>query len=244
MALTEVESIYNLALGYIGEYEVEGGVTTSKQYTLCARFYPRARDEILTRHLWNEAMEQDIVINEDEPPLSNFNYKFAIPTDCLRIVSVHMPYDWHVFGEYILTNHASSPPTWSSSTNYYVAGQYVDYDGTTYLCDTSHEPSSAFADDSDKWTTQGNEYKILKIDYVKQLTDTTKWSELLKNAVALNLAAKVSVPITNDINVKNAMLNELERLVLPQARHVDAVQGTAKGYYYSQWLNSRFGGNT
>ncbi len=56
MPLTDEQTLYNVALGYIGEYSIIEGDTASKQAVACAAFYARARDEVLIAHLWNEAM--------------------------------------------------------------------------------------------------------------------------------------------------------------------------------------------
>lgn len=139
MALTNEEVMYNIALGYVGEYQVEDTADSrlTKQYGLCSRFYDLARDMIMTRHNWNEATERVIVIQSATAPLFEYSFKYAIPTSpkSLKIVAVGnrnswgMPsrgdiWPWEPAGSFILTNNSEGAPSWGSGVDY-IAGQYV-----------------------------------------------------------------------------------------------------------------------
>jgi len=125
MAVTLDRLIYNLALGYIGEYAVTDAATTTKQYILCLRFYAQARDEVLVSHLWNEAMVRAEIVQDAANPIFGYDRRYSIPTGALRIVSVDDDIGsdvsrkssgidaWEVEGEYILSDAGLTPPTWS-----------------------------------------------------------------------------------------------------------------------------------
>lgn len=241
MALTAVEELYNLALGFVGEHEVTEGATTEKQYELCSRYYALARDETLALHPWNEAVVQDMVLQETTAyPLFDYSYKYALPSDCLRVLSIgETNDDWEVQGEYIVTDKIVSPPEYDASSVIYVAGQYISHSDVTYLVNSTFTSSVWATDLASYLTTQSGDYGYIPVTYIKQLTDTTKFSVKLKNAIAHKLAIKIATPITNNPKVRTQLIEEFERLTMPQARSVDAMQGTLKTIYDSKWLRSR-----
>jgi hypothetical protein len=240
MALTDTENLYNIALGFLGEYEITEGNTSSKQYTLCSRFYPKARDEVLIAHRWNEAEAMACVMQETTAPLHSYDYKYALPSDCLKVLSIGTDlYDWQVVGGYIVTDYCNTPDEWATTTDY-VAGQYVNKDSVTYLCATTHT-SAIWADESEYWTSQGDDYSVLDVTYTKQLTTVTSFSTQLYNTIAMKIAIKISTAITNDVTNKKNLLTEYEQLVLPNARSVDSQQGRPRQIYNSSWLRARRG---
>jgi hypothetical protein len=313
MALTEVENLYNLALGYIGEYEIEDSAASRalKQYTFCDRYYASARDEILAAHPWNEAMTRTILLQASPDPLFGYDRKYTKPTDCLRVFSVDDSigsdyrneaqgiYEWEVEGDYILSNAGQVPQSWESDTDYidgefvsitpaewatgtaYYDGEYKKYGTLIYEVLSDHTSSTVAADvtsgyiisrgegstvsyevlvthtsDSTGSTTAAQQYVDIlagnisasgdKVDarevfvtYIKQLTDTTDFSPKLKQAVALNLAIKIITGLTNDTSGKINLINELTRLVMPEARSIDAQQGKPRPIFNSEWIRAR-----
>lgn len=313
MALTAVETIYNLAIELLGDQRITDSADsktgrTSKQYGLADRYYAIARDNMLSRHNWNEAVEQVIVAQEapTSNPLFEFNRKYSKPSDSLKILSVGkrnvygMPsqgdiWPWEVVGEFIMSNADQTPQLWITETDYvagefisrameswvtataYVVGQFVSQGGSVYVCAIAHtsgtfatdlaavkwtvttdettdsvtytvataHESGTFADDLESalWTTSGVNYKIVYVTYIQQLTDTTKWSVLLKDAIVHQLAIYIVTSLHNDPKQRLVLVNELEQLILPQARSVDSQQGKPKRLFSSQHLRSRFQGN-
>ena len=240
MALTAVEDLYNLALGLIDEHGITEGRTSEKQYVLCDRFYAKARDEALISHPWNEAITDDIILQETTAPLILHNYKYEVPSDCLRVLSIGSDlYHWERKGNYIVTDYARAPDVWITATDY-VAGQYVRSpdESVTYLCATSHT-SDTWAGDAAYWTTQSGDYYVIDVEYIKQLTDTTLWSPILEEAVVHKLAIKVAPSITGGQEVKKALVEEYNKVILPQARSIDAVEGRLKPLFQSRWIRAR-----
>lgn len=88
-------------------------------------------------------------------------------------------------------------------------------------------------------TAVGSEARIVFIEYIYQLTDTTKFSEDLKNAIAQKLAIFVITPLTNDTKGKIDLINQFERLTMPKARSVDGAERTPKPIFSSDWIRSR-----
>jgi hypothetical protein len=134
----------------IGEEQIDETKTTQKQYVLCNRFYSIARDEVMIDHLWNEAMVNDIIIQDSTDPLFGYDKRYSIPSDLLRVVSVDDSFGadprnkaagifpWEVQGDYIHSDAGEVPPTWADTTKYnansYVAATPANYtSGNTYV---------------------------------------------------------------------------------------------------------------
>lgn len=243
MTLTASEiTISNLALGLIGEYQISASQPNTKQYELCERFYDDALREAIVEHNWNECKKRSILIEYSVPPTFGYLYKFALPTDCLKVVRIgdgQNDWDmWEVEGSYILTNYAQSPLAYTVGEDY-IRGQYITYSNVTYSVDTSFTAADWTTDSAAYLTSQTYDYSILYIEYLFENTDTTMWSPKFKDVVAQKLAMKLCVPITNNPKSKSDLLNEFEGITIRKARSVDAQQGRIRPIYKSQWWNSR-----
>lgn len=244
MTLTAEEiTICNLALGEVGEQSISSGRTSDKQYELCERFYSDALKEVLAEHNWNEAKTRTILVQESTAPLFGFDYQFKLPSDCIKVVRLGDNNDWdhwEIENGYLLTNVIQDPISWTTDINF-VEGQYCTLSSVTYLCNVSHTSSTATspATDTATWTTTGGDYSVLQVEYIYNLTDTSKWSPKLKQCVAQKLAQKVIVGITNNPKAKADLLNEYENLTIRKARSIDAQQGRIRPIFKSKWWNTR-----
>lgn len=254
MAITSERLIYNKACDKVGEYYVSDDTSTSsKQYVLCERNYDDARDEVLVEHPWNEAKKRVCIAQESDHPIFGYERKFAKPSDCLRVLSVNDSsgadvslnyagiYPWEVEGGYILTDAGENPQSWVTSTAYYVGEFVYDADNEiTYEVLVSHT-SDTIANDvtAGNLVSAGGDYKVIYVEYIYQLTTVASFSPKLKNAIALKLAIKIVAALINNPKAKQALIEEYERLVLPKARSVDAMQGKPKPIFNSSWLRAR-----
>jgi len=306
MALSQKEMLFNQALGYIGEYRVEEGATSTKQYIICERYFEDAVKEVLVSHLWNEAMARVILIQQSSGPVFGYDNKYSKPSDALRIVSVDNDLGsdqrnkargvdaWEVEGEYILSNAGANPPSWSTGTEYfegqyvsvtpdtwaagtsYIDGQYLKSDGNVYEVLSDHTSDTiandlASANIANHGTGSKVSYEVLAdhtsttvtdditsgyisasgdvvdanivyVTYIKTLSDITRFSPKLKWAIAVKLAIKIITSLTNDTRGKEALINEYYRIILPDARSVDAMQQTPTPIFNSEWIRSRYSG--
>jgi len=259
MALTGAETIYNLALGCIGEYPVTEGATSTEQYILCARYYEQARDETLRAHPWNEAKKRVILYQYTDNPIFGYDRKYAVSSDCLRVLSVNdslgadvsrkspSTQAWEREGDYIISDAGATPPSWSSDKDYY-DGQFFSYSNTTYEVLVTHTSDTTGADAAAQIAvdvaagnieSKGGDYRIIYVEYIWKLTDTDKFSPQLKRAITVNLASKVITGLTNDTRGKVDLINEYERLVMPQARSIDGAEGKPRPLFSSEWVRSR-----
>lgn len=152
MALTDTEVIFNEALGYVGEFNIEDTSASrlTKQYLTCDRYYTKSRDMALASHPWKEATKSIIILQDaDDPLLNDYDRRYSKPSDSLRILSVDdslgtdlrnkaMGVDgWELEGDYILANAGETPPTWDSAIKY-IDGQFVSITPATWVTSTSY----------------------------------------------------------------------------------------------------------
>jgi len=240
-SITSVDSsieIFNLALGLIGEYQASASDTTTKQYILCDRFYTQALKKTLAKHPWNEAIGTDIVMQSTTAPLTEFAYKYAKPSDALKIMSIGSDlYHWEVRSGYIETDYFRIPNPWATAIDY-VEGQYIQYSSVTYVCGTTHT-SDTWAGDAAYWTSQSGDYAVIDVTYKKLITNVSLMSAELIDVIAQQLAIMIATPLTGDPKIKEALVKEYEELMLPAARSVDAIEGRMKSPFQSSWIRSR-----
>ena len=262
MALSDAELMYNLALGLIGEYKISEDDTTSKQAILCIRFYADARDETLAAHPWNEAKKKVILYEYTDHPIFGYDRKYAKPDDCLRVLSCDDSLGsdvsrkqagipaWEVIGDYIEADAGATPPSWSSDKDYY-DGQFFHYNDLTYEVLVTHTSDTTGANAAAQIAvdvaagniiSKGGDYKIVYVEYIWQETDIDNWKPKLKYAVAVNLASKIITGLTNDTKGKVNLIEEYNKLVMPQARSVDAAEGKPRPIFTSEWLRARQSG--
>ncbi len=87
-----------------------------------------------------------------------------------------------------------------------------------------------------------SEARVVYVEYIQQLTDTSKWSSNLTEAVAIQLAIKVEPGITNDPAANADLISQFEQLTMVKARSVDGAEGTARPIFSSEWIRSRSSG--
>ena len=88
----------------------------------------------------------------------------------------------------------------------------------------------------------GPEARVIFVEYIFQLTDTTLFSINLEEAISLQLAIKILTGIKNDPAGKAELINEFERLTMPKARSVDGAEGKPKPIFNSSWIRARSSG--
>lgn len=88
--MASVPDICNLALGHLGDSATVTSISPpdgSIQAAHCQRLYPIARDIVLEKHPWSFATVR-VVAASVTNPLVSWSYAYALPTNCLRLVSV------------------------------------------------------------------------------------------------------------------------------------------------------------
>lgn len=242
MALSNEQiEVCNIALSYLGEYRITASRTTEKQYVACDLHYIDAVKETLVEHNWNEAKTRCYLVEYSVAPVFGYTYKFALPDDFLALVRIGDGANdwnhWEIEGDYLLTNEAQSPLTYTVGEKY-TAGQYLTYSDVTYYIERGFT-ATAWATDVGYLGTTGGDYSVLKLEYIKYLTKPSSWSPNLKDCIAQRLAVKVATSLTNDSKLKTDIQSEFENLSIRKARSIDARQGKVRPFFKSHWWNTR-----
>ena len=98
--------IINLALDYLGELPVTSlEETDNRALTVLLAIYNLTRDELLREHSWNFAIKRATLTVGEE--YGDF-YRYPIPQDCLRLLTVDDSFSWRTEYGYIVCNQSNS----------------------------------------------------------------------------------------------------------------------------------------
>lgn len=86
MALSDVQ-LCNRALIKLGAAPITGFDDGTPQGEIAGTLYPSIRDALLSAHGWSFATAQAGLSELETPPLADFGAAFALPADCLRVLS-------------------------------------------------------------------------------------------------------------------------------------------------------------
>lgn len=88
--MPSVVSICNMALSHLGDSATVSSIAPpegSAQAEHCARFYPHARDALLSAHPWNFATRRERLVLLDRPD-GVWTHRYAMPNDVLAVLAV------------------------------------------------------------------------------------------------------------------------------------------------------------
>lgn len=88
--MPSVVTIFNMALAHLGDAATVSSIDPpegSAQAEHCARFYPQARDALLSAHPWNFATRREKLVLLDRPD-GVWTHRYAMPNDVLAVLSV------------------------------------------------------------------------------------------------------------------------------------------------------------
>ena len=78
------------------------------------------------------------------------------------------------------------------------------------------------------WTLRGRcvfcPAQDVALRYIADVEDTALFDPLFVEALALRLACKMCIPLVNSTTMRQSLLEEYQRITLPQASHFNAVQ--------------------
>lgn len=78
--------IWNMALDVLREQPLSAVTDNTATAKLLARNYDQQRDFLMERYLWKFAMQRASLPADSTPPAYQWNYRYLLPTDCLRFV--------------------------------------------------------------------------------------------------------------------------------------------------------------
>lgn len=196
MSASEAQ-ICNLALIKFGEKTINALTDNTKEGRACKVVYPLMRDEMISLHPWNFAMRRaDITGSIVAEPAFGFDYAYQLPAKCLRV--------WELHDQYTST---------TATRVWYSHGQ---------LSKTS--PIS-----EEEWEVEGrhlltNREEDIYIRYIERITETGYFPPPFVNCLALRLAAELAVKLGSP-GMRPGLIEELEKVALPQARRLNAFEG-------------------
>jgi len=245
----DIIELCNRALNLLGQGDIVIN-GSGRNYNLCLRFFPKARDEILVSHPWNDAIKRANMI-ETTNPLHGYNYSFTKPSDCLRVLEIDNDplVEFRVEGSNVLANKYEAPADYDEDEVDYLAGEYISSDDSgddlTYLVDTAFTSSDETSDLSSYCTSQGGALMYMPVRYIFQQTDVTAYKPHLEQCIVYALAIKLSAPVKAN---EKAALNLQQMLYggpsvvgyLNMARSTDAQESAVTEVKTQNWLNSRY----
>jgi hypothetical protein len=111
--MADAVSICNLALQRVGAKAISKLTEDTTAGRACNRVYAQARDSELRTHPWSFARERVYIAADSTDPIFGAAKKYAIPADCLRILTTNgvdatpVQDDWQIEGRFILTDDGS-----------------------------------------------------------------------------------------------------------------------------------------
>lgn len=173
---TEVD-IANLSLAHLGDDATVSSFDPpegSAQAEHCARFYPIARDGLLEMFDWKFAVTR-ITGAELTSEATSWQYCYAMPNDCLRVIAVLPP---DALDDY-------STPT--SGANVFGTPELLngDYQTQDYAVETLEDGTQVI------YTNQ--EEAVIR--FVKRVTNSAKFPPLFTTALSYLLASYLAGPV-------------------------------------------------
>lgn len=165
--------VCNLALGHLGDKATVSSINPpegSAQAEHCARFYPIARNLVLEAHEWGFATKRANLTLLSATPPAGFCFVYQAPTDCLNIIDLLRPFD----------------PTFHAL---YGAGRMPD---ESWTLDAVPYELEVLADGTQVIYT---DLENAQIRYVAAITDTTKFSAQVVDAISWLLAVYLAGPV-------------------------------------------------
>lgn len=81
-------SVCSNALLMLGAQTINNFTENNDRARLAANLYPGARDALLREHPWSCAIKRVILAADKERPEYGFSYRFTLPADYIRVLSV------------------------------------------------------------------------------------------------------------------------------------------------------------
>lgn len=106
---TSAVSICNSAIAKIGGARITTLSDDTPAAILCNEQYDKLRREVLRAHPWNCVIDRVEVsaVADYEDPFEEWAYKYALPSNCLRVLRVSDNTDHKIEGRYILSDEST-----------------------------------------------------------------------------------------------------------------------------------------
>ena len=224
--------------------------TTNNRERLCFHHYPRARDRTLEAFPWQEALVRAAILAYTEPAAtltpgattgSAITFTASVASFAATDVGKSLRGDG-VAGQATIVGFTSTTQVTAditqtfSSTAAIASGSWRLYNATPAWGEYAYsfvKPTGLLrvhrVKDRARYAVEGqvilSDTDSLNLLYITQLTDTTKYSPALANAIEVLLAATLAEPITGSAS-KAKQFYDLWTVLLRQARGVSRLEGS------------------
>jgi len=99
-------SICNVAAVRLGAAPITALTDPGKVATACNARYELSRDEVLEQYEWRDAKTRKTLAADTTAPNHGYDYRYALPNDCLRLLEVADAIEHVVENGYILCDEA------------------------------------------------------------------------------------------------------------------------------------------
>jgi len=96
--------ICNRALATLGDARISSLSEDSPQARLCNVIYDEVRENVLSDHPWNCVTKRARLARSTTAPVYQYAYRYALPTDCLRVLSVYEAPEYQIEGKFLVTD--------------------------------------------------------------------------------------------------------------------------------------------
>lgn len=99
-------TICNIALGACGANRISSIDDTAAQAQVVREYYGPVYDAVLASNPWNCATKRAALARMSTTPIYDFSYKYALPTDCLRVLRLYSGQVFVIENGELITNDA------------------------------------------------------------------------------------------------------------------------------------------
>lgn len=96
-----------------------------------------------------------------------------------------------------------------------------------------------------EWAVEGRKIRTnadgVWLLYIKNTDDPSEMDDLFIKAFYTNLAVKLAYPLTEDRQLTGFLMEELESVILPEARRINGTEGLEFPSVDSEWLEASYG---
>lgn len=103
-----ITEICNSALMALGQEAINDIADANDRARLCKQIWPMVLDDELSLHRWKCARKRASLAREAATPAFGWAYQYALPTDCLRVLSIQNDVDFEIEGNLLLTDNTSA----------------------------------------------------------------------------------------------------------------------------------------
>lgn len=158
---------------------------------------PQAKNFIFRQHPWNCLRKREVVVLSAEKPLFGYEYKYGLPTDCLRPLAIQTDR-----GNYVPFYEASYGGDMPNDKQFVIEDRYIL---------TNTEPH----------TGNGLGQIGLNFVYTRNPENLTNLDPVLIELIAYYLAVEVAYTFTGSVTLKQQLIAE-QKECLKAARAINA----------------------